>query len=111
MARAYLGLGANLGDPAAQIDEAIDAARRPSRDRRHRPLARDRHQGLGQDRPARFHQCASSRSRPVWPEALLDACLDIETEMGRVRGENWGPRLIDIDIIAYDRLVLRIRTA
>jgi len=38
------------------------------------------------------------------PVDLLHACLDIEREMGRVRHEVWGPRLIDIDIIAYERI-------
>ena len=33
--------------------------------------------------------------------ALLDACLGIETAMGRVRTEKWGPRIIDLDILAY----------
>jgi len=37
---------------------------------------------------------------------LLDVLLGIEATMGRVRDIVWGPRLIDIDIIAYDRLAL-----
>jgi 2-amino-4-hydroxy-6-hydroxymethyldihydropteridine diphosphokinase len=35
---------------------------------------------------------------------LLDILLGIELEMGRVRMEVWGPRHIDIDIVAYDRI-------
>ena len=33
---------------------------------------------------------------------LLATCLDVERQLGRVRHERWGPRLIDIDLIAYD---------
>ena len=33
----------------------------------------------------------------------MHVCLDTEREMGRVRHEVWGPRLIDIDLIAYER--------
>jgi 2-amino-4-hydroxy-6-hydroxymethyldihydropteridine diphosphokinase len=36
----------------------------------------------------------------------LAACLDVEREMGRVRAERWGPRVIDLDILLYDREVI-----
>jgi dihydropteroate synthase len=36
------------------------------------------------------------------PEALLDRLKRLEVELGRVPAERWGPRVIDIDIIAYD---------
>lgn len=35
------------------------------------------------------------------PEALLEACLQTEREMGRERGARWGPRAIDIDLLLY----------
>lgn len=35
------------------------------------------------------------------PERLLAMCLEIEKELGRVRYEHWGERLIDIDILYY----------
>ncbi|MFT5127532.1 MAG: 2-amino-4-hydroxy-6-hydroxymethyldihydropteridine diphosphokinase [Rhodothermales bacterium] len=40
-------------------------------------------------------------------ESLLAECLGIETKLGRVREQAWGPRIIDIDLIAYDDLILR----
>ncbi len=39
-------------------------------------------------------------------DELMKACLEIEQEMGRVRKVKWGERLIDIDILYYDDLVL-----
>ncbi len=33
---------------------------------------------------------------------LLALCLEIERERGRSRGEHWGPRTLDIDLITYD---------
>ena len=39
------------------------------------------------------------------PLILLETVLDIERELGRVRQEKWGPRLIDIDIIFFGNLV------
>ncbi len=32
---------------------------------------------------------------------LLARCQDVEQRMGRVRGEKWGPRVIDVDILVY----------
>jgi 2-amino-4-hydroxy-6-hydroxymethyldihydropteridine diphosphokinase len=37
---------------------------------------------------------------------LLDLCLSIELASGRVRDERWGPRNIDIDVIAYGDAVI-----
>lgn len=35
------------------------------------------------------------------PRRLLDRCLQIELEQGRVRRERWGPRLLDLDLLLY----------
>lgn len=40
------------------------------------------------------------------PEQLLEKILQIETLMGRKRIEKWGPRLIDIDLLFYNQIVL-----
>ena len=41
------------------------------------------------------------------PHALLESLLDIEKSLGRMRIKKWGPRLIDIDILLYDDLVVQ----
>lgn len=38
------------------------------------------------------------------PEQLLQLCLTIEQQLGRVRQEHWGPRTIDIDLLLYDEV-------
>ena len=35
------------------------------------------------------------------PRDLLDLLLEIERSLGRVRGERWGPRTIDLDLLVY----------
>lgn len=40
------------------------------------------------------------------PETVMDKLLEIELQMGRVRKEKWGPRIIDLDMIYYgDRII------
>jgi len=41
------------------------------------------------------------------PRALLQALLQIEQEMGRVRTIRWGPRIIDLDILLFGQEVLQ----
>lgn len=40
-------------------------------------------------------------STELSPRALLQACLEIEAGLGRVREERWGPRTLDIDLIVH----------
>nr|WP_236681674.1 2-amino-4-hydroxy-6-hydroxymethyldihydropteridine diphosphokinase [Thermotoga sp. RQ7] len=40
------------------------------------------------------------------PRTLLNTLLEIEREMGRVRTVKWGPRVIDLDIVFYENLIV-----
>lgn len=42
----------------------------------------------------------------LMPEEVLRIILEIEHELGRVRYERWGARVIDIDMLYYDNLIL-----
>ncbi len=42
------------------------------------------------------------------PHKLMETLLEIEKEMGRVRQEKWGPRLIDLDILLYEDCIFDI---
>ncbi len=41
------------------------------------------------------------------PEALMTTLLQIEEEMGRIRAEKYGPRLIDIDVLLYNQEIVQ----
>jgi 2-amino-4-hydroxy-6-hydroxymethyldihydropteridine diphosphokinase len=43
---------------------------------------------------------------PLGPESLMQHLLDIETALGRKRGIKWGPRIIDLDLLAYDQVIM-----
>ena len=101
---AWLSLGANIGDPPAQLAEAIariDAHEHITVIARS-PLIITKAWGKT-DQPD-FANMAIAVETGLKPLALLEVLLGIELEMGRERIEVWGPRVIDIDIIAYDRI-------
>jgi len=52
------------------------------------------------DQPAFLNQVVEIRAR-LAPEDLLTRLLQIEQELGRERHERWGPRNIDLDLLAY----------
>ena len=106
MSRAWLGLGANIGDPPAQVREAVQ------RLDAHPDIAVTAQSSMLTTKPwgktdqPDFSNMVVEVETSLAPHELLDACLGVEREMGRVRDVRWGPRLIDIDIVAYERLEL-----
>jgi 2-amino-4-hydroxy-6-hydroxymethyldihydropteridine diphosphokinase len=105
MAKAWLSLGANIGYPKAQLTEAVQRL-----DQHPQIIVVNRSSVIvtepwGKTDQPDFANMAVTVETSLKPEALLEACLGIERAMGRERIEVWGPRLIDIDIIAYERLV------
>ena len=96
MTRAYVGVGANVGDRAATIDAAVSALPAVvavSKLRETDPV------GVV-DQP-RFLNGAAALDTTLSAHELLDVLLAIERDLGRERRERWGPRTIDIDILAY----------
>ncbi len=104
MSQAWLSLGANIGDPTAQVAEAVrllDAHDEISVTARSSVIIT---KAWGKTDQPDFANMALTIETDLSPIDLLHACLDIERDMGRVRHEVWGPRLIDIDLIAYERV-------
>lgn len=107
MTTAWLALGANIGDPMGQLEEAItrlDATGSAVRVTKRSSIIVTKPWGKTDQND--FHNMALEVETESDPEELLATCLRIEAEMGRQRIEHWGPRLIDIDIIAYGRQVV-----
>ena len=104
MASAWLSLGANIGDPAAQLADAIARLDAYPGIRVTARSAVIRTKAWGKTDQPDFANMAATVETDLLPIDLLHACLDIERDMGRVRHEVWGPRLIDIDLIAYERI-------
>lgn len=103
MSRALVALGSNLGDRSAILARAIERIARiavagsiqASRPRQTAPAG-----GPAGQEP--FLNAAISFQTSLSPHSLLAKLRAIETELGRVRGERWGARLIDLDILLYN---------
>lgn len=104
--RAWLSLGANIGNPHAQLADAvrrIDDTENVSVTKRSSVIST---KPWGKTDQPDFANMALEIETTLTPHQLLSALQAIETALGRVRQEVWGPRLIDIDIIAYDKLLM-----
>lgn len=102
--RAYVGAGANLGDPAANVERALTALGELGVLTGSSSLYRTRPWGKT-DQPD-FVNAAAMLETDLEPRALLAALKDLERRLGRTETERWGPRLIDLDLLAYDEVEL-----
>jgi len=100
MSRAVLALGANLGDRAAALQGAVDALAPEAKVVGVSAIFETAPVG-GPEQPDYYNAVAIVETA-LSPSALLDLAHTIEADAGRVRLERWGPRTLDVDIIAFD---------
>jgi 2-amino-4-hydroxy-6-hydroxymethyldihydropteridine diphosphokinase len=98
MARAYLGLGSNLGDRVALLRGAVSAlpdvvARSPVYETE--PVGGPDEQGAYLNLVAELHTELDARQ-------LLEVAHTLEAAAGRVREVRWGPRTLDVDVLWVD---------
>src|SRR5438552_4740198 len=107
MAEALLGFGGNVGDVRMTLDKAV-ALFADNKDIILRARSSDYATppwGVTDQPP--FINLAIQIETLLTPRALLERALEVERALGRDRAREtrWGPRTIDIDLIAYDDLV------
>ena len=100
--RAYVGLGANLGNPPAMLRAAVEALRRePGVTLAAVSTFRETEPVGFLDQP-RFLNAAVAIDTTLSPRELLDCLLGVERRLGRTRGgDRFGPRTIDLDLLLY----------
>ena len=108
MADALIGLGGNVGDVRATLAQAI-ARFADGKDVRLTARSSDYATppwGVTDQPP--FINCAIAVATALSPKALLARALEVERALGRDRAheQRWGPRRIDIDLLAYDDIAL-----
>jgi 2-amino-4-hydroxy-6-hydroxymethyldihydropteridine diphosphokinase len=108
MSEALVGLGGNIGDVRTTLDRAVAAfcdgtdvgLVAQSSDYATPPW------GVV-DQPSFVNRCIAVETA-LAPRALLERALTVERSLGRdrTREQRWGPRAIDIDLLAYDDIAM-----
>jgi 2-amino-4-hydroxy-6-hydroxymethyldihydropteridine diphosphokinase len=100
--RCYIGLGANLVEPVAQLQAAVTALGQLPETRLVQVSRFYSSKPMGpQDQPDYVNAVAALDTR-LTPLALLHALQQIELAHGRQRkAERWGPRTLDLDILLF----------
>jgi 2-amino-4-hydroxy-6-hydroxymethyldihydropteridine diphosphokinase len=98
--RAFLGLGSNVGDRLANLQSAVDLLEAAPGIRVLRSSRVYETAPVGPPQPDYLNAVVEVDS-DLEAKALLEACLGVERRLGRVRGERWGPRSIDVDVLTY----------
>src|SRR5579863_6534044 len=108
MADALIGLGGNIGDARATLDVAVkrfcdgDEVKLVARSSDYRTAP----WGVTDQSP--FVNLCLRVETTLSPRALMERALAVEASLGRNRAaeRRWGPRAVDIDLLAYDDLSL-----
>jgi len=100
----YIALGANLGKRIENLRAAIDALT-PEISLLAKSHVYETPPWGYEEQPA-FLNMVIKAETSLEPEALLNYLKQIEAEQGREKSVRWGPRLIDLDILFYDDLVV-----
>lgn len=100
--QALIGAGANLGERRATLEAALDQLRaRPGVASVTRSAFYETEPVGLKEQPA-FLNLAAGIETTLTPEALMTALLEIEQHFGRVRTVRWGPRTLDLDLLAFE---------
>ena len=101
MPRAYVGLGANIGPREETLRRAVELlAAVPDVEVVALSELRETDPVGVVDQP-RFLNGAAAVETGLSARELLDALLDIEQTLGRIRADRWGPRTVDLDLLVY----------
>lgn len=105
MPEVFVGLGANLGEPARQLRAAVQALAALQKTEVKKVSAFYRSSAIGPAGQPDYCNAVAQLETALAPQDLLDAMQGIEDDAGRVRGERWGARVLDLDLLLYGQVV------
>jgi 2-amino-4-hydroxy-6-hydroxymethyldihydropteridine diphosphokinase len=98
MTRAFLALGSNLGDRAAELRRAVRAMTEVAAT----SSVYETDPVGGPDGQGAYLNMVVQLDTTRSPRELLELCRALETTAGRVREVHWGPRTLDVDVLWVD---------
>ena len=105
MARAFLGVGGNLGDREQNIRAGL-ALLAEAGITVIRCSSRYETEPVGGPPQPNFLNAAAEVETDLSPQELLQALHRVEAALGRDRQVKWGPRTLDLDLLVYGQLVI-----
>lgn len=106
MAKAFLSIGTNIGERLDNLNSAVSGLSAVEQIKIINVSSVYETDAVGYEDQAAFLNIVVEIETSFAPVELLDFCLALELELGRVRLFKWGPRLIDIDILLYEDVKL-----
>jgi 2-amino-4-hydroxy-6-hydroxymethyldihydropteridine diphosphokinase len=107
MARAYLGLGSNVGERLKFLRRAVTCLGEVVGTRVTKVSSVYETEPVGVTDQGWFLNAVVEVDTMLSAEALLERTQAIERALGRVRTRRWGPRTIDLDILLYGDLQVK----
>ncbi|KAB7704288.1 2-amino-4-hydroxy-6-hydroxymethyldihydropteridine diphosphokinase [Bacillus aerolatus] len=101
--KAFLSLGTNIEDRDANLQLALRSLRSHEEIKIEKLSSIYETDPVGYTDQAAFLNMAVQLATSLSAEALLELCLSIEQQLGRIREFKWGPRIIDLDILLYNQ--------
>lgn len=102
----YLGLGSNIGESKKNIEQAISNISVVGDIKVNKTASFYRSKAWGGVEQQDFVNTVIEISTLLSPRQLLQDMQSVEIAMGRKKTVMWGPRVIDIDILLYDQIVV-----
>jgi 2-amino-4-hydroxy-6-hydroxymethyldihydropteridine diphosphokinase len=101
MTAAFVALGANLGDPCAQVESAFEDLKGIARTRLVARSSLYRSAPLGYEEQPDFVNAVAGLETELAARGLLEALLGLERARGRARSFPNAPRTLDLDLLLY----------
>jgi 2-amino-4-hydroxy-6-hydroxymethyldihydropteridine diphosphokinase len=102
----FVGIGSNMNDPVNQCLKAMDRISAINKTKLLRRSSLYETEPFGLENQDWFINAVAEIRTEMTPHELFIKLQAIEQDMGRVRGEKWGPRIIDLDILLYGQDVV-----
>lgn len=102
MKKAYLGIGGNIGDTRANIEDTIELLKKNDAIEVTSLSSFYETEPVGYTDQDWFLNVVVEIETTLEPLKLLEYCQHIENELKRERTIRWGPRTIDVDILLYE---------
>ena len=102
---AFIGLGGNLGDPRKNLSAAVSHLAELFKIESKSSLYRTAPVGGPAGQPVCYNAVAQVKT-VGGPKDTMNALRSVERKLGRIKAEKWGPRIIDLDLLDQDGIII-----